>query len=143
MFVKSVRIWSFPGPYFPVFGLNTVQQNSEYGHFSLSGMFLLWYLYLQFYPPDLDLPFFNPSFISLFPSNSSNFLLFSWFDYFVSIICKIICAILEQYSIRFSSDNWFDIIYSIVGITTWILVDNFVVVFIRQILRLNIESLCV
>ena len=43
--VKSVRIRSFAGPYFPVFGLNTErysvrmrentdQKNSEYGHFS-------------------------------------------------------------------------------------------------------------
>ena len=95
IFVKSVRIWSFSGPYFPAFGLNTDQKNSEYGQFLLSGMFLLWCLYLQFCSPDLDLPFFNPSFISLFPCNSSNFLLFSWFDYFVSIICKIICAILD------------------------------------------------
>ena len=35
--VKSVRIWSFSGPYFPVFRLNTGntdQKNSEFGHFS-------------------------------------------------------------------------------------------------------------
>ena len=31
--VKSVRIWSFSGPYVPAFGLNTDQKNSEYGHF--------------------------------------------------------------------------------------------------------------
>ena len=43
--VKSVSIRSFPGPYFPAFGLNTIcpysvrmlentdQKNSEYGHF--------------------------------------------------------------------------------------------------------------
>ena len=31
--VKSVRIRSFTGPYFPTFGLNTEQKNSEYGHF--------------------------------------------------------------------------------------------------------------
>ena len=40
--VKSVRIRSFSGPHFPVFGLNTYlvrmrenvnQKNSEYGHF--------------------------------------------------------------------------------------------------------------
>ena len=47
--VKSIRIWSFSGPYFPAFGLNTEiysvtlriqskcgkimdQKNSEYGH---------------------------------------------------------------------------------------------------------------
>ena len=36
--VKSVRIWSYSGPYFPPFGLNTKvrenteQNNSEYGH---------------------------------------------------------------------------------------------------------------
>ena len=33
---KSVCIWSFSGPNFPVFGLNTDQQNSEYGRFSKS-----------------------------------------------------------------------------------------------------------
>ena len=30
--VKSVRIRSYSGPYFPAFGLNTVLNNSEYGH---------------------------------------------------------------------------------------------------------------
>ena len=35
--VKSVRIWSLSGPYFPALGLNTDQKNSEYGHFSGSG----------------------------------------------------------------------------------------------------------
>ena len=34
--VRSVRIWSFSGPYFPAFGLNTDQKNSEYEHFSRS-----------------------------------------------------------------------------------------------------------
>ena len=34
--VKHVLIWSFPGPYFPAFGLNKDQRNSEYGHFSRS-----------------------------------------------------------------------------------------------------------
>ena len=49
--VKSVHIWSYSGPYFPAFGLNTErcispysfcmweytdQNNSEYGHFSRS-----------------------------------------------------------------------------------------------------------
>ena len=34
--VKSVRIRSFPGRYFPTFGLNTDQKNSEYEHFSRS-----------------------------------------------------------------------------------------------------------
>ena len=33
--VKSVT-QSFSGPYFPAFGLNTDQKNSEYGHFSRS-----------------------------------------------------------------------------------------------------------
>ena len=32
--VKSVRIRSYCGPYFPAFGLNTEQNNSKYGHFS-------------------------------------------------------------------------------------------------------------
>ena len=31
--VKSVRVRSYPGPYFPAFGLNKDQNNSEYGHF--------------------------------------------------------------------------------------------------------------
>ena len=31
--MKSVRIWSYSGPCFPAFGLNTDQNNSEYGHF--------------------------------------------------------------------------------------------------------------
>ena len=35
-FVKCVRIWSYSGPYFPAFGLNMDQNNSEYGHFSRS-----------------------------------------------------------------------------------------------------------
>ena len=30
---KSARIPSYSGPYFPAFGLNTDQNNSEYGHF--------------------------------------------------------------------------------------------------------------
>ena len=30
--VKSVRIWSYSGPYFPAFGLSTDQTNSNYGH---------------------------------------------------------------------------------------------------------------
>ena len=33
-YVKSVRIRSYSGPYFPVFELNTGQNNSKYGHFS-------------------------------------------------------------------------------------------------------------
>ena len=31
--VKNVGIRSFSGPYFPAFGLNTDQKNSEYGNF--------------------------------------------------------------------------------------------------------------
>ena len=34
--VKSVRMWSFSGLYFPAFGLNADQKNFEYGHFSRS-----------------------------------------------------------------------------------------------------------
>ena len=34
--VKSVRIWSFSGPYFSALGVNTDQKNSEYGHLSRS-----------------------------------------------------------------------------------------------------------
>ena len=32
--VKSVCIWSFSGPFFPAFGLNTDHKISEYRHFS-------------------------------------------------------------------------------------------------------------
>ena len=32
--VKSGRIRSYSFPYFPAFGLNTDQNNSEYGHFT-------------------------------------------------------------------------------------------------------------
>ena len=35
--VKSVRIQSFSGPYFPAFGLNTNQENCKSGHFSRIG----------------------------------------------------------------------------------------------------------
>ena len=35
--MKSVRIRSYSGPYFPAFGLNADQNNSEYGHFLRSG----------------------------------------------------------------------------------------------------------
>ena len=34
-YAESVRIRSYSGPYFPAFGLNTDQNNSEYGHFLL------------------------------------------------------------------------------------------------------------
>ena len=48
--VKSIRIWSYSGPYHPAFGLNTEryvsllirentdQNNSKYRHFSRSGL---------------------------------------------------------------------------------------------------------
>ena len=38
-YVKSVRIRSFPGWYFPTFGLNTDQKNFEYERFSRSNNF--------------------------------------------------------------------------------------------------------
>ena len=43
--VKSVRIRSYSGSYFPAFGLNTGQNNSECGHFSRSAKL---YQYLRF-----------------------------------------------------------------------------------------------
>ena len=50
--VKSVRIRSFSGPYFPTFGLNTDHKNSEYGHF-LRGVtshnFLLCHNFCRFF----------------------------------------------------------------------------------------------
>ena len=36
-YVKSVRVWSYSGPHFPAFVLNTDQNNSEHGHFLRSG----------------------------------------------------------------------------------------------------------
>ena len=39
-YVKSVRIFSFSGTYFPAFVLNMDQKNSEYGHFSHSVQYL-------------------------------------------------------------------------------------------------------
>ena len=39
--VKSVRFRSYSGPYFSAFGLNTDQNNSEYGHFLRSKNFVL------------------------------------------------------------------------------------------------------
>ena len=44
--MKSVRIRGFSGPYFPEFGLNTDQKNSEYGNFSRSGYHAKYYLNL-------------------------------------------------------------------------------------------------
>ena len=41
--IKSVRIPSYSGPYFPAFGLKTDQNNSEYGHFLRSGYISLGY----------------------------------------------------------------------------------------------------
>ena len=35
-YLKSVRIRSYSGPYFPSFELNTNENNSEYGHFLCS-----------------------------------------------------------------------------------------------------------
>ena len=36
---ESIRIRSYFGQYFPAFGLNTDQNNSEYGHFLRSASF--------------------------------------------------------------------------------------------------------
>ena len=38
-YIKSVRIRSYSGPYFPAFGLKADQNNSEDGHFSRSKQF--------------------------------------------------------------------------------------------------------
>ena len=38
--VKSARIRSYSGPYFPALGLNTDQNKSEYGHFLPSVCFV-------------------------------------------------------------------------------------------------------
>ena len=40
--VKSVHIRSYSGPYFPVFGLFTDQNNSEYGQFHTVTLFDVW-----------------------------------------------------------------------------------------------------
>ena len=46
--VKSVHIWSFSGSYFPTFGLNTDQKNSEYGHF-YAVLYVYLYTYIHIY----------------------------------------------------------------------------------------------
>ena len=51
--VKSVRIRSYSGPYFPAFGLNTDQYNSEYGHFLRSSCYRIkfcpqWLIFTHF-----------------------------------------------------------------------------------------------
>ena len=65
--MKSARIWSFSGLYFPVFGLNTErpaaflriqseygkstdQKDSEYGHFSRSAINAVWKLFEKSQP---------------------------------------------------------------------------------------------
>ena len=48
MRIDLYRLWSFSGPYFPVFGLNTDQKNSEYGYFSRSAKRLLIYILFRF-----------------------------------------------------------------------------------------------
>ena len=47
--VKSVRIRSYSGPYFFAFGLNTDQNNSEYGHFSRSVIYLKSWFFDRWY----------------------------------------------------------------------------------------------
>ena len=37
-YLKSFRIRSFSGPYFPIFGLNIYHKESKYGHFSRSDL---------------------------------------------------------------------------------------------------------
>ena len=56
-YVKSIRIRSFAGPYFPTFGLNTDQKNSQYGHFSLS-VYCVVALFYTHYRPVIH--FYNP-----------------------------------------------------------------------------------
>ena len=46
--VKSVRIRSYSGPYFPAFGLNTDRNNSKYGHFSRSDFFTAYFEQLKY-----------------------------------------------------------------------------------------------
>ena len=52
---KSVRIWSYSGPYFPAFGLNMDQDNAEYEHFLRCG---LWILFMELFSalPQKHLP---------------------------------------------------------------------------------------
>ena len=50
---KSVRIRSFTYPYFPAFGLNTDQKNSEYGHFSHSVSLIICYNFVNPFRPML------------------------------------------------------------------------------------------
>ena len=50
--VKSVRNWSFSGPYFPAFGLDVDQKNSEYGHLGL-GFLGLTVFFMSKYESDI------------------------------------------------------------------------------------------
>ena len=52
--VKSVRIRSYSGPYFPAFRLNTDQENSKYGHFSQSEFYYLLNLTVSLFPSLLN-----------------------------------------------------------------------------------------
>ena len=49
---KSVRNWSFSGPYFPAFGLDVDQKNSEYGHLGL-GFLGLTVFFMSKYESDI------------------------------------------------------------------------------------------
>ena len=59
--MKSVHIQTYSGPHFSTFGLNTDQNNSEYGHFLRSVLVGEYYSnegtlnYLQKNPPDVKL----------------------------------------------------------------------------------------
>ena len=64
--MKSVRIRSFSGSYFPTFGLNTVrygekadQKNSEYGQFSRSDEVKFQFVSSRFLFVGIDFPKYN------------------------------------------------------------------------------------
>ena len=62
-YLKSVPIRSFSGPYFPAYGLNAVQKNSEYGHFSRSVFFTNVLLYVKTFSMLIEIvPNFVPNF---------------------------------------------------------------------------------
>ena len=92
-YVKSVSIPSFSGPFFPHSDWIRTRKTLNTDIFHSVVFFCFGIRFFNFILNDLA--FFDPSFIPPFPSISSNFLLFSLFDYFVCIICKTISAILE------------------------------------------------
>ena len=88
---ESARSWGFFGPYFPVFRLNTVQKNSEYGHFLRSDaqdvLRIANSISQRIYSTEKLLlntmqipnPLDNWSIMAFLPSGLGNYLICTWF----------------------------------------------------------------